>query len=211
MAFFGASSGDDASAWADFAAAAGLDMVGPTMSTSPSTTTAPGLVEEAAAQPTPGSPAGENAAPPTPGEPALVEPTTGEEDIAPPVLGVPLSSEDEEELLADYSGAPLGGVPPVAADTADVGVQTAHNVVIPAFDLVDVASQTDGKVAFFVLRGRYSPGGSGDRHSGPVAWELVPVGRGASPGTCPAPGGRGAFLAGRSGNGACPAGSRPPR
>ena len=66
----------------------------------------------------------------------------------PPVMGVPSSSEDEEELLADHAGAPLGGAPPVAVDTTDVGVQTAHNVVIPAFDLVDVASQTDGKVAF---------------------------------------------------------------
>ena len=118
-----------------------------TTSMSP-TTTAPGLVGEAAVQPTPGSSAGEDAAPPTSGEPALVESTPGDDDIAPPVLGVPSSSEDEEELIADPAGAPLVGAPPAAGDTADVGVQTAHNVIIPAFDLVDVASQTDGKVAF---------------------------------------------------------------
>ncbi|CAE7516237.1 unnamed protein product, partial [Symbiodinium necroappetens] len=72
----------------------------------------------------------------------------GDEDIAPPVLGVPSSSEDEEELLADPAGAPLVGAPPVVVDMADVGVQTVHNVLMPAFDMVDVASQTDGKIAF---------------------------------------------------------------
>ena len=91
---------------------------------------------------------GEFAAPPTTGEPALVQSTAGEDDIAPPVLGVPSSSEDEEELIADPVGAPMVGAPHVVGETADVGVQTAHNVVIPAFDLVDVAAQTDGKVAF---------------------------------------------------------------
>ena len=142
MAFFGASSGD-AAAWADFAAAAGLDVVGPTTSTSPSTTTAPGLVEEAAVQPTPGSPAGENAAPPTPGEPALVESTAGDDDIAPPVMGVPPSSGDEEELLADRAGAPLLG-----ADLVDGEAQTEHVAPIVAFDAHDVAVQTAGEVIF---------------------------------------------------------------
>ena len=137
----------DASAWADFAEAAGLLVASPTTSTSPATT-APGLVGEVAAQPAPGLSAGEAAAPPTPGEPALVESTAGEDDIAPPVLGVPSSSEDEEELIADPAGAPMVGAPPAAGETADVGVQTSQNVIIPAFDMVDVAAQTDGKVAF---------------------------------------------------------------
>ena len=82
------------------------------------------------------------------GAPALVESTVGEDDIAPPVLGVPSSSEDEEELIADPAGAPLVGAPPAAGETADVGVQTSPNVIIPAFDLVDAASQTDGQVVF---------------------------------------------------------------
>ena len=149
MASFGASSAD-AAAWADFAAAAGLDVVAPTTSPTSPTATAPGVEAEVAGLPTSGLPAEdlEIAAPPTLGEPALVEPTTGEEDIAPPVMGVPSSSEDEEELLADPAGAPLVGAPPVVVDVADVGVQTAHNVLMPAFDMVDVASQTDGKIAF---------------------------------------------------------------
>ena len=137
----------DASAWADFAEAAGLLVASPTTSTSPATT-APGLVGEVAAQPAPGLSAGEAAAPPTSGEPALVELTPGDDDIAPPVLGVPSSSEDEEELIADPVGAPMVGAPPAAGETADVGVQTSPNVIIPAFDLVDTASQTDGQVVF---------------------------------------------------------------
>ena len=137
----------DASAWADFAEAAGLLVASPTTSTSPATT-APGLVGEVAAQPAPGLSAGEAAAPPTSGEPALVELTPGDDDIAPPVLGVPSFSEDEEELIADPVGAPMVGAPPAAGETADVGVQTSPNVIIPAFDLVDAASQTDGQVVF---------------------------------------------------------------
>ena len=151
--------------FAAFAAAAGLDLVGPpTSSTAP---TATSLVEtpasgggsitgppasgepEAEAPPSSGGALdGDFAAPPTPGEPALVESTAGEDDIAPPVLGVPSSSEDEEELIADPVGTPLVGAPPAAGGIAEVGVQTTDNVLIPAFDLVDVASQTDGKVAF---------------------------------------------------------------
>ena len=139
--------------FAAFAAAAGLDLVGPpTSSTAP---TATSVVEtpalgggSSAEQPSSGLPAEEMAAPPTSGGPALVELTAGEEDIAPPFLGVPSSSEDEEELLADPVGAPLVGAPPAAVAVVDVGVQAEHHVPIPAFDMVDVASQTDGVIAF---------------------------------------------------------------
>ena len=148
--------------FAAFAAIAGLDLVGPTSSSAPSasldevapamgvgTNAEPDAEPSASTLPSPGTVLEVNfAAPPTTGEPALVESTAGEDDIAPPVLGVPSSSEDEEELIADPAGAPLVGAPPAAGGTAEVGVQTAHNVIIPAFDLVDVASQTDGKVAF---------------------------------------------------------------
>ena len=148
--------------FAAFAAMAGLDLVGSTSSSAPSASleeaapamgvgmnAEPDAEPSAVALPSSGSVLEvEFAAPPTSGEPAVFELTPGDEDIAPPVLGVPSSSEDEEELLADPAGAPLGGAPPAVVDTADVGVQTEHNVMIPAFDLVDVASQTDGKVAF---------------------------------------------------------------
>ena len=130
-------------AWADFAAAAGLDVVGLPTSPSPSTTTAPGLVEEATAQPMPGSPVGEHAEPPTSGEPALVESTAGDDDIAPPVMGVPPSSGDEEELLADRAGAPLLGV-----DVVDGEAQTVHFTPILAFDTRDVGVQTANEVMF---------------------------------------------------------------
>ncbi|CAE7450545.1 PUB3, partial [Symbiodinium sp. KB8] len=159
MASSGASSAD-AAAWADFAAAAGLDVVAPTTSPTSPITPSPGVEDEVAGPPTSGEPEaeappssgggldGDSAVPPISGEPALVESTPGEDDIAPPVMGVPSSSEDEEELLADPAGAPFVGALLAAVDTADVGVQTARNVIIPAFDLVDVASQTDGKLAF---------------------------------------------------------------
>ena len=164
MASSGASSAD-AAAWADFAAAAGLDVVAPTTSPTSPITPSPGVEDEVAGPPTSGEPEaeappssgggldGDSAVPPTLGEPALVESTPGDEDIAPPVMGVPSSSEDEEELLADPAGAPWVGAPQAAVDVADVGVQTEHNVILPAFDLVDVASQTDGKVAFTTFVG----------------------------------------------------------
>ena len=156
MAHSGASSAD-AAAWADFASAAGLDV---TISTPSPTTTAPGVEAALAAPPASGEPEAEEppssggmlegilAEPPALGEPALVETAPVDDDIAPPVLGVPSSSEDEEELIADPAGAPMVGAPPAAGGTADVGVQTSQNVIIPAFDMVDVAAQTDGKVAF---------------------------------------------------------------
>ena len=150
--------------FADYLAMAGLDLVHPTSSTAPSASSVVAApvsgVGSSAGPPVLGEPSamashspggaldGEFAAPPTLGEPALVEPATGDEDIAPPVMGVPSSSEDEEELIADPVGAPMVGAPHVAGETADVGVQTAHNVVIPAFDLADAAAQTDGKVVF---------------------------------------------------------------
>ncbi|OLQ00255.1 hypothetical protein AK812_SmicGene17093 [Symbiodinium microadriaticum] len=154
MAHSGASSAD-AAAWADFASAAGLDV---TISTPSPTTTAPGVEAALAAPPASGEPEAEEppssggmlegilAEPPALGEPALVETAPVDDDIAPPVLGVPSSSEDEEELIADPAGAPMVGAPPAAGGTADVGVQTSQNVIIPAFDMVDVAAQTDGKV-----------------------------------------------------------------
>ena len=150
--------------FADYLAMAGLDLVLPTSSTAPSASSVVAApvsgVGSSAGPPVLGEPSamashspggaldGEFAAPPTLGEPALVEPATGDEDIAPPVMGVPSSSEDEEELIADPAGAPMVGAPPAAGETADVGVQTSQNVIIPAFDMVDVAAQTDGKVAF---------------------------------------------------------------
>ena len=148
--------------FAAFAAMAGLDLVGSTSSPAPTASleeiapamgvgiaAEPGAVPLAAALPSSGGDVEVDfAAPPTSGEPALVESTPGDDDIAPPVLGVPSSSEDEEELIADPAGAPMVGAPPAAGETADVGVQTSHNVIIPAFDMVDVAAQTDGKVAF---------------------------------------------------------------
>ena len=36
---------------------------------------------------------------------ALVETAGADEDVVPPVLGVPPSSDEEEELLADIAGA----------------------------------------------------------------------------------------------------------
>ena len=92
MASFGASSAD-AAAWADFAAAAGLDVVAHTTSPTAPTTSSPGVEAEPAEEPPSGPPAEglELAAPPAPGGPALVEPTAAEEDIAPPVMGVPSS------------------------------------------------------------------------------------------------------------------------
>ena len=77
------------------------------------------------------------------GEPALVESTAGDDDIAPPVLGVPPSSGDEEELLADRAGAPLLGV-----DLVDGEAQTEHISPIIAFDAHDVAVQTANEVMF---------------------------------------------------------------
>ena len=148
--------------FAAFAAMAGLDLVGSTSSPVPTAsleesapamgvgiTAEPAAGPSAAALPSSGSALEVNsAAPPTLGGPALVEPSPGDDDIAPPVLGVPSSSEDEEELIAYPVGAPMVGAPPAAGETVDVGVQTSPNVIIPVFDLVDVASQTDGKVAF---------------------------------------------------------------
>ena len=157
----GAAVADD---FADYLAMAGLDLVRPTSSPAPSASSvvaspavgvgsiagppASGEPEAEAPPSSGGALEGDFAAPPTPGEPALVESVAGEDDIAPPVLGVPSSSEDEEELIADPVGAPMVGAPHVVGETADVGVQTTNNVVIPVFDLVDVAAQTDGQVVF---------------------------------------------------------------
>ena len=166
MASRPSSSGADAAeAFAAYAAMAGIDLVAPT--TSPSVPTASPLDDtpatgvgidaeppvlgepSATALPSSGGALGvETAAPLASGEPALVELTTGEEDIAPPVMGVPSSSEDEEELLADSAGAPLVGAPPAIVDVAAVGVQTEHITPIIAFDAHDVAVQTVGEVIF---------------------------------------------------------------
>ena len=81
-------------------------------------------VEGIAAQPSSGLPVGESA-----GSPAEAV-TEGEDDIAPPVLGVPPSSGDEEELLADRAGAPL--FPDI--DVADGEAQTEHIAPILTFD-----------------------------------------------------------------------------
>ncbi|CAE7390686.1 PUB3, partial [Symbiodinium microadriaticum] len=113
-------------AFAAYAAMAGIDLVAPT--TSPSVPTAsplddtpatgvgidaePPVLGEPSATALPSSGSAlevETAVPPASGEPALVELTTGEEDIAPPVMGVPSSSEDEEELLADSAHWRGGG------------------------------------------------------------------------------------------------------
>ncbi|OLP76890.1 hypothetical protein AK812_SmicGene43124 [Symbiodinium microadriaticum] len=59
-------------------------------------------------------------------------------------MGVPPSSDEEEELLADIVGAqPFPG-----ADFAEVGAQTEHVTPILAFDAHDVAVQTADEVIF---------------------------------------------------------------
>ena len=99
-----------------------------------------------------GQSAGEDAGPPTTGEPALVEPTLGDEDLAPPVMGIPSSSGDEEELLADSAGAPLLGV-----DLVDGEAQTELFSPLIAFDAHfdahDVAVQTTNEVMFSTFVG----------------------------------------------------------
>ena len=148
--------------FADFAAMSGLDLVGPTPSSAPtasSVESAPALgvgsvagqpamgVAPALDSPAPGDTLEDFAVPPTSGEPVSVESTAGDEDIAPPVMGVPPSSGDEDELLADHAGAPLLGV-----DLVDGEAQTEHFSPISAFDALfnahDVAVQTTNEVMF---------------------------------------------------------------
>ena len=96
MASHASSPGAADAAFADFAAMAGLDLVG---TTSPTTPTASSLqaapvtgAGSIAVQPLSGPPAEEIAELPVLGTPAVVEPPAGEEDVAPPVMGVPVTS-----------------------------------------------------------------------------------------------------------------------
>ena len=168
MAFRPSPGAADAGAdFADFAAMSGLDLVGPTPSSAPtasSVESAPALgvgsvagqpamgVAPALDSPAPGDTLEDFAVPPTSGEPVSVESTAGDEDIAPPVMGVPPSSGDEDELLADHAGAPLLGV-----DLVDGEAQTEHFSPISAFDALfnahDVAVQTTNEVMFSTFVG----------------------------------------------------------
>ncbi|CAE7320265.1 unnamed protein product [Symbiodinium sp. KB8] len=126
------------------------DLVAPPMSaaaTSASSLEAspmPGGIGENAGQPTTGAPAGDVAGLPATGAAAMVESAGADDDVAPPFMGVPPSSDEEEELLADIVGAqPFPG-----ADFAEVGAQTEHVTPILAFDAHDVAVQTADEVIF---------------------------------------------------------------
>ena len=104
----------------------------------------PGGIGEHAGQPASGTPAGEVAGLPSMGASALVETIVADEDVSPPVLGVPPSSDEEEELLADTAGArPFAGV-----DVVDGEAQTVHFTPILAFDAHDVGVQTANEVMF---------------------------------------------------------------
>ena len=104
----------------------------------------PGEIGENAGQPTSGASAGEVAGLPSMGASALVETVVADEDVAPPVMGVPPSSDEEEELLADIAGAqPFAGV-----DVIDGEAQTVHFTPILAFDAHDVGVQTANEVMF---------------------------------------------------------------
>ena len=131
------------------------DLVAPPPTTTSAPTAArvgasptPGEIGENAGQPTSGALAGDFAGLPSVGAAALVEPAVGDEDVAPPVMGVPSSSDEDEELLADDAGAPMMGPPPAAIHVLNVGAQTEHLTPIPAFDSHDVAVQTEGVVFF---------------------------------------------------------------
>ena len=103
-----------------------------------------GEIGENAGPSTSGAPAGDLAGLPSLGAAALVEPVVADEDLAPPVMGVPPSSDEEEELLADIVGAhQLPGV-----DVIDGEAQTAHFTPILAFDAHDVGVQTANEVMF---------------------------------------------------------------
>ena len=103
-----------------------------------------GELGENADWPTLGASAGDVAGLPSLGAAALVEPVVADEDLAPPVMGVPPSSDEEEELLADIVGAhQLPGV-----DVIDGEAQTVHFTPILAFDAHDVGVQTANEVMF---------------------------------------------------------------
>ncbi|CAE7032299.1 Gcsh [Symbiodinium sp. KB8] len=102
---------------------------------------APGEIGENAGQPTMGAQAGGIAGSPSTGTSALVETAVADED---PVMGVPPSSDEEEELLADVVGAQhFPGV-----DVVDGEAQTVHFTPILAFDAHDVGVQTANEVMF---------------------------------------------------------------
>ena len=120
-----------------------ISSTAPTAS-SPAASPAMGELGENAGQPMLGAPVGDFAGLPSVGAAALVEPAAGDEDLAPPVMGVPPSSDEEEELLADIAGAH----PFPDADVVDGEAQTEHIAPILAFDTHDVAVQTSGEVFF---------------------------------------------------------------
>ena len=104
----------------------------------------PGEFGESTGPPMSGASAGEVAGLPSMGASALVETDVADEDVAPPVMGVPPSSDEEEELLADIAGAqPFPGVAVV-----DGEAQTAHLTPIPFFDAHEVGVQTTNEVIF---------------------------------------------------------------
>ena len=135
------------SAFADLVVA---DLVAPPTSSPPPSASSPGegpalgLSGECAGQPASGAPAGNVAVSPSTGASAVVETAVADEDVAPPVMGVPPSSDEEEELLADIVGAqPFPG-----ADVVDGEAQTVHFTPILAFDARDVGVQTTNEVMF---------------------------------------------------------------
>ena len=104
----------------------------------------PGEFGESTGPPMSGASAGDVAGLPSMGASALVETDVADEDVAPPVMGVPPSSDEEEELLADIAGAqPFPGVAVV-----DGEAQTAHLTPIPFFDAHEVGVQTTNEVIF---------------------------------------------------------------
>ena len=126
------------------------DLVAPPTSSPPPSASSPGeepaqgISGECAGQPTTGASAGDFAGPPSMGTPAFVETAVADEDVAPPVMGVPSSSDEEEELLADVVGAQqFPGV-----DVIDGEAQTVHFTPILAFDAHDVGVQTANEVMF---------------------------------------------------------------
>ena len=103
-----------------------------------------GGIGDSAGQPTSGASAGDVAGLPSTGATAMVENAGADDDVAPPFMGVPPSSDEEEELLADIVRAqPFPG-----ADFVDGEAQTEHIAPILAFDAHDVAVQTAGEVIF---------------------------------------------------------------
>ncbi|OLP90613.1 hypothetical protein AK812_SmicGene27796 [Symbiodinium microadriaticum] len=145
MASHASSPGAADAAFADFAAMAGLDLVG---ATSPTTPTASSLqaapvtgAGSMAVQPLSGPPAEEIAELPVLGTPAVVEPPAGEEDVAPPVMGVPVTSSPEDRGRLDEAYL-------VAVDQPLVDVALEHLMVA-----IEVRDITIGVYGGLVLIG----------------------------------------------------------